>query len=112
MVSLFSDFRIGAVDTTATSLQWIIVNLVKYSQIQEKLFMEISGEVDRFGVGGRICPCYGLAMIHHLEYFVANLIWKSKWKAVDGDGFDISEKEELTLVMKNPLHAQISQRSR
>ncbi|PRQ60117.1 putative cytochrome P450 [Rosa chinensis] len=37
-----------------------------------------------FGAGRRICPASGLAMLH-LEYFVANLVWRFEWKAVDGD---------------------------
>lgn len=62
-----------------------------------------------FGVGRRICPGYGLAMLH-LEYFVANLILNFEWKAVAGDDIDLSEKQEFTVVMKNPLKAQISSR--
>ncbi|KAF2288039.1 hypothetical protein GH714_004042 [Hevea brasiliensis] len=62
-----------------------------------------------FGVGRRICPGYGLAMLH-LEYFVANLVWNFKWMAADGDEVDLSEKQEFTVVMKNPLKAQISPR--
>ncbi|KAG5222116.1 cytochrome P450 [Salix suchowensis] len=62
-----------------------------------------------FGVGRRMCPGYGLAMLI-LEYFVANLIWSFEWKAVDGDGVDLSEKQEFTMVMKNPLQVQISPR--
>ncbi|KAL3584102.1 hypothetical protein D5086_015163 [Populus alba] len=41
-----------------------------------------------FGAGRRICPAYGLAILH-LEYFVANLIWRFEWKAVDGDDVDL-----------------------
>ncbi|KAJ8762715.1 hypothetical protein K2173_012207 [Erythroxylum novogranatense] len=59
-----------------------------------------------FGVGRRICPGYVLAMLH-LEYFVANLIWKFEWKAVDGDEVDLSEKQQFTTVMKNPLKANL-----
>ncbi|KAJ8762724.1 hypothetical protein K2173_012216 [Erythroxylum novogranatense] len=59
-----------------------------------------------FGVGRRICPGYGLAMLH-LEYFVANLIWKFEWKAVEGDEVDLSEKQQFTTVMKNPLKANL-----
>ncbi|XP_021727958.1 cytochrome P450 89A2-like [Chenopodium quinoa] len=62
-----------------------------------------------FGAGRRICPGRGLALLH-LEYFVANLIWKFEWTAVDGNEVDLSEKQEFTIVMKNPLHAQISPR--
>ncbi|KAJ6413570.1 hypothetical protein OIU84_006377 [Salix udensis] len=209
MVTLCSEFLNGGTDTTSTALQWIMANLVKYPQIQEKLFIEIKGVVrdgeenieedelqkmpylkavileglrrhppshfvlphavtedvvlDKyvipkdgtvnfmvaemgwdpkvwedpmafkperfldgggetfdiagrreikmmpFGAGRRICPGHGLAMLH-LEYFVANLIWKFEWKAVEGDDVDLSEGEEFTVVMKNPLQAQICPR--
>ncbi|XP_042490699.1 cytochrome P450 89A2-like [Macadamia integrifolia] len=62
-----------------------------------------------FGVGRRICPGLGLASLH-LEYFVANLVREFKWMAVDGDDVDLSEKQEFTIVMKNPLRAHISTR--
>ncbi|EEF38408.1 cytochrome P450 89A2 [Ricinus communis] len=62
-----------------------------------------------FGVGRRICPGYGLALLH-LEYFVANLVWNFQWKAIDGDDIDLSEKQQFTIVMKNPLQAHISPR--
>lgn len=62
-----------------------------------------------FGAGRRVCPGSGLAMLH-LEYFVANLVWHFEWRAVDGDDVDLSEKQEFTMVMKNPLRAQISPR--
>ncbi|OMO88808.1 Cytochrome P450 [Corchorus capsularis] len=64
-----------------------------------------------FGVGRRICPGLGLAMLH-LEYFVANLVWKFEWKAVDGDEVSLEEKQEFTVVMKTPLQAQIYPRIR
>ncbi|XVF30571.1 hypothetical protein REPUB_Repub16aG0069700 [Reevesia pubescens] len=64
-----------------------------------------------FGVGRRICPGLGLALLH-LEYFAANLIWKFEWKAMDGDEISLEEKLEFTLVMKNPLRAHISPRKR
>ncbi|CAK7344117.1 unnamed protein product [Dovyalis caffra] len=64
-----------------------------------------------FGVGRRMCPGYGLALLH-LEYFVANLVWNFKWTAVDGDDVDLSEKQEFTVVMKNPLEAHLTPRER
>ncbi|OMP00027.1 Cytochrome P450 [Corchorus olitorius] len=64
-----------------------------------------------FGAGRRICPGLGLAMLH-LEYFVANLVWKFEWKAVDGDEVSLEEKQEFTVVMKTPLQAQIYPRKR
>ncbi|KAF3444112.1 hypothetical protein FNV43_RR13802 [Rhamnella rubrinervis] len=60
-----------------------------------------------FGVGRRICPGSALAMLH-LEYFVANLVLKFQWTAADE--VDLSEKQEFTVVMKNPLQASISPR--
>ena len=62
-----------------------------------------------FGAGRRICPGLGLAMLH-LEYFVANLVWYYEWKGVEGEEVDLSEKQEFTVVMKNPLKARISPR--
>ena len=62
-----------------------------------------------FGAGRRICPGFNLAMLH-LEYFVANLVWNFDWKVPDGETVDLSEKQEFTIVMKNPLHAHITSR--
>ena len=59
-----------------------------------------------FGAGRRMCPGYGLAMLH-LEYFVANFVWNFEWKAVSGDEVDMSEKLQFTMVMKNPLKVHI-----
>ena len=41
IVTLSSEFLSGGTDTTATSLQWIMANLVKAPKIQAKLFHEI-----------------------------------------------------------------------
>ncbi|XP_004503696.1 cytochrome P450 89A2-like [Cicer arietinum] len=62
-----------------------------------------------FGVGRRICPGYNLALLH-LEYFVANLVWNFDWKLPEGGHVDLSEKQEFTVVMKNPLQVHISSR--
>ncbi|XP_027183808.1 cytochrome P450 89A2-like [Coffea eugenioides] len=59
-----------------------------------------------FGAGRRMCPGYGLALLH-LEYFVANFVWNFEWKAIDEVGVDLSEKQEFTVVMRNPLLARI-----
>ncbi|WRX23062.1 Cytochrome P450 - like 10 [Theobroma cacao] len=45
IVTLCSEFFTGGTDTTATSLQWIMANLVKYQHIQDKLFEEIKGVI-------------------------------------------------------------------
>ncbi|XP_062107878.1 cytochrome P450 89A9-like [Humulus lupulus] len=64
-----------------------------------------------FGAGRRICPGYGLAILH-LEYFVANLVWMFEWNKVnDDDDVDLSEKQEFTVVMKNPLQVRLSPRT-
>ncbi|KAG2312512.1 hypothetical protein Bca4012_027060 [Brassica carinata] len=41
IVSLCSEFLNGGTDTTATALQWIMANLVKNTEIQERLYEEI-----------------------------------------------------------------------
>ncbi|KAJ4707582.1 putative Cytochrome P450 [Melia azedarach] len=62
-----------------------------------------------FGAGRRICPGLDLAILD-LEYFVANLVWKFEWNAVDDD-VDLSEKVEFTITgMKKPLRARVSPR--
>ncbi|XP_077248197.1 cytochrome P450 89A2-like [Tasmannia lanceolata] len=205
MVTLCSELLDGGTDTTSTTLQWIMANLVKHQEIQKKLFEEIKwviGEEEKdtikeddlqkmpylkavimeglrrhppghfvlphavseeisidgyvipkgttvnflvmeigldravwndpmefrperflegeevditgsremkmipFGLGRRICPGMGLAILH-LEYFVANLVREFEWKAKDGEEVDLSEKQEFTIVMKNPLRAII-----
>ena len=55
-----------------------------------------------------MCPGYNLAMVH-LEYFVANLVWNFQWEATN-DEVDLSEVQEFTVVMKNPLQVRISPR--
>ncbi|KDP39558.1 hypothetical protein JCGZ_02578 [Jatropha curcas] len=45
IVSLCSELLNVGTDTTSTALQWIIANLVKYPEIQEKVFVEIKGVV-------------------------------------------------------------------
>jgi len=62
-----------------------------------------------FGAGRRICPGYNLALLH-LEYFVANLVWNFEWKIPEGGDVDLSEKQEFTVVMKNPLQVHLSPR--
>ncbi|KAJ8498690.1 hypothetical protein OPV22_009242 [Ensete ventricosum] len=59
-----------------------------------------------FGAGRRICPGLGLALLH-LQYFVANLVRRFEWKAVEGEEVDLSEKVEFAVVMKNPLRARV-----
>ncbi|OAY62629.1 Cytochrome P450 89A2, partial [Ananas comosus] len=64
-----------------------------------------------FGAGRRMCPGYGLAMLH-LEYFVSNLVWEFEWKAIEGEEIDMSEKLDFTVVMKTPLRARILSRGK
>ncbi|KAJ0013238.1 hypothetical protein Pint_20913 [Pistacia integerrima] len=64
-----------------------------------------------FGAGRRICPGMSLAILH-LEYFVANLVWRFEWKCVDGEDVDMEEKLEFSIVMKNPLQAHVFPRLR
>ncbi|KAL2344292.1 hypothetical protein Fmac_005577 [Flemingia macrophylla] len=59
-----------------------------------------------FGAGRRACPAHILAM-HHLQYFVANLVWNFEWKAFDEGNVDLSTKQEFTVVMKHPLRARV-----
>lgn len=64
-----------------------------------------------FGVGKRICPGLGLALLH-LEYFVANLVLEFEWGAVAGVGVDLAERPEFTVTMERPLRARVERRGR
>ena len=72
--------------------------------------MDITGSKEikmmPFGAGRRICPGYGLALLH-LACFVANLVREFEWKAVEGEEVDLAEDFEFMVIMKNPLRAQI-----
>ncbi|WCJ27743.1 Cytochrome P450 superfamily protein [Euphorbia peplus] len=43
IVSLCSEFLTSGAETTSTALEWIMANIVKYPEIQNKLFNEIKG---------------------------------------------------------------------
>ncbi|XP_043691763.1 cytochrome P450 89A2-like [Telopea speciosissima] len=45
IVSLCSEFLNAGTDTTSTALQWIMANLVKHQEIQEKLYTEIKSVI-------------------------------------------------------------------
>ncbi|GMP35167.1 hypothetical protein CsSME_00007729 [Camellia sinensis var. sinensis] len=47
MLSLCSEFINGDTDTHTTTLQWVMANLVKHQEVQEKLYREISAMVKR-----------------------------------------------------------------
>ncbi|RWR87821.1 cytochrome P450 89A2 [Cinnamomum micranthum f. kanehirae] len=210
MVSLCSEFLSAGADTTSTSLEWIIANLVKHQDMQQKLVEELVGVVGEeaekveeedlnellylkavimeglrrhppghfvlphavsedvtfegyvipkgtmvnftvadigrdekvweepmafrperfldsgenvditgsreikmmpFGAGRRMCPGLNLAMLH-LEYFVANMMREFEWKTVEGEEVYLTEKQEVTIVMKKPLKAKITHRRR
>ncbi|KAJ8559671.1 hypothetical protein K7X08_003729 [Anisodus acutangulus] len=148
IVSLCSEFLTGGTETTSTSLQWIMANLVKYPSIQEKLCQEISEVVNRKnskpkGVeeedvekmpylkavileGLRRHPPGHILQPHKvteevelngyvipkdatINFMVADMNMDTK--AVDGNGVDLYEKLEFTVMMKNPLRARIRPRA-
>ncbi|CAL1407857.1 unnamed protein product [Linum trigynum] len=45
ILSLSSEFLSAGTDTTTTALEWVMANLVKYPQVQKKLFREIESVV-------------------------------------------------------------------
>jgi cytochrome P450 len=64
-----------------------------------------------FGCGRRICPGMDLAL-KHVHLILARWIHTFKWTTVNpGENVDFSDQIEFTLVMTNPLHARIQERS-
>uniref|UniRef100_A0A0C9S6Z1 TSA: Wollemia nobilis Ref_Wollemi_Transcript_14115_1857 transcribed RNA sequence n=1 Tax=Wollemia nobilis TaxID=56998 RepID=A0A0C9S6Z1_9CONI len=205
LVTLCSEFINGGTDTTSTTMQWLMANLVKHPHIQAKLYDEIVvvagkekpvedddlsrmpyleavvketlrrhppgmfvlphavteacalggyvipagatvnfcvGEMGNdprvwenpadfvperflgvdvdmtgskeikmmpFGAGRRICPGWGLAILH-MELIVGRLVQKFKWECKPGETVELDEKQEFTTVMKNPLQAVVKER--
>ncbi|XP_050232143.1 cytochrome P450 89A9-like [Mercurialis annua] len=207
LVSLCSEFINGGTDTSTTTLQWVMANLVKKQEIQDKLLQEIKNTTEAdsykeieeeevkkmaylkaviletlrrhppghfilpravtkdtkfdgydipkdaivnftvaemawdpkvwedpmefkperfmnegvafdvkgireikmmpFGAGRRVCPAISIATLH-LQYFVANLVRDFEWKEGNGYQVDLSETQEFTMVMKNPLRVSIT----
>ncbi|KAG9455267.1 hypothetical protein H6P81_008171 [Aristolochia fimbriata] len=90
------------------------------TEFKPERFLEINKDVDLtatreitmmpFGAGRRSCPGLGVAMLH-LQYFTANLVRGFKWTAKQGTSeIDLSEKQEVGVVMKHPLEAVLVRR--
>lgn len=47
IISLCAEFLNGIVHSTVVVMQWTMANIVKYPEIQEKLYTEIDGSMDR-----------------------------------------------------------------
>ncbi|GJN01370.1 hypothetical protein PR202_ga18635 [Eleusine coracana subsp. coracana] len=67
-----------------------------------------------FGVGRRICPSLGLAVLD-LEYFVANLVREFEWRMVTdcdngNNGVNLAERPEFTVTMDRLLRARVARR--
>ncbi|GMQ02544.1 hypothetical protein CsSME_00048717 [Camellia sinensis var. sinensis] len=78
---------------------------------EEKMVFDIKGATEikmmPFGAGRRVCPAITLALLHQ-KYFVANLVRDFKWTSEGGEEVDLSEKQDFTMVMKNPLQVHIT----
>ncbi|XWS65003.1 hypothetical protein CRYUN_Cryun05aG0053400 [Craigia yunnanensis] len=68
MASLCSEFLNAGTDTTSTALQWIMANLVKYKNFQDKLYREIKGIV---GEGAKMVKEDDL---HKMSYLKADIL--------------------------------------
>ncbi|CAL4997265.1 unnamed protein product [Urochloa decumbens] len=59
-----------------------------------------------FGAGRRICPGIDAALLH-LQWFVANLVTEFEWSQVPGEAVDFAERQEMSVVMRQPLRAKV-----
>ncbi|XP_068636127.1 cytochrome P450 89A2-like [Aristolochia californica] len=86
----------------------------KPERFMEKEAVDITGtreiKMMPFGVGRRICPGLGVAMLH-LEWFVANLVREFEWKTKKGEEVDLTERIEFTTIMENPVNVVLHRRS-
>ncbi|WRX24748.1 Cytochrome P450 - like 10 [Theobroma cacao] len=141
IVTLCAEFLNAGTYPTSTALQWIMANLVKYPLIQEKLYMEIKGVVGDAAEEVKEDDLHKMPYLkavileglrrHPPAHFLFHGVTEDRWDwtrrfgkipwrsnrkgsyvAKDGDDVDLSEKEEFTFVMKNPLQACIYSRPR
>ncbi|CAN7036886.1 unnamed protein product [Brassica oleracea var. botrytis] len=63
-----------------------------------------------FGIGRRICPGLGMAIVH-VELMVARMVQEFEWrKNPPESGVDFAGKLVFAVVMKNPLRAMVKAR--
>ncbi|CAH9148701.1 unnamed protein product [Cuscuta epithymum] len=63
-----------------------------------------------FGVGRRICPGLGMATVH-VNLMLARMVQEFEWSVYpENTKVDLSDKFEFTVVLKNPLRAQVKPR--
>ncbi|CAM6091956.1 unnamed protein product [Calypogeia fissa] len=64
-----------------------------------------------FGAGRRICPGMNLAL-KHVHLIIARMVQSFEWSSPNpGEDVDFAEKLEFNVIMVNPLHARIKERS-
>uniref|UniRef100_A0A7N0UG91 Cytochrome P450 n=1 Tax=Kalanchoe fedtschenkoi TaxID=63787 RepID=A0A7N0UG91_KALFE len=109
----------GTINFMTTEMGWDPEVWEDPMEFKPERFLKKNGEVEfdmtgskeikmmPFGAGRRMCPAYQLARLH-LEYFTANLVARFRWTAV-GE-VSLEEKQEITIVMKHPLHARLELR--
>ncbi|XP_044953805.1 cytochrome P450 89A2-like [Hordeum vulgare subsp. vulgare] len=59
-----------------------------------------------FGAGRRMCPGIDVSLLH-VNLLLATMVTAFQWSEVPGEPVDFTDKLELTMVMKRPLHAKV-----
>ncbi|CAN1747945.1 Geraniol 8-hydroxylase [Linum perenne] len=99
---LFLDLFVAGTDTTSSTLEWAIVELLRNPKTFTKAREELNLTI---GKGGRrICPGLPLAM-RMLHMMLGSLIHSFDWKLEDGESLDMEEKFGITLQKAKPLVA-------
>ncbi|GLJ19327.1 hypothetical protein SUGI_0347970 [Cryptomeria japonica] len=108
------DLFVAGMETTATSMEWVITALIKHPWVAKKLQEEIDSIVGKermefdmlpFGTGRRGCPGWHMA-IGQISFVLPQLWHCFDWR-LEGDPADLDMDEEigLTVARKNHLFA-------
>ncbi|XVF49764.1 hypothetical protein PTKIN_Ptkin04bG0040400 [Pterospermum kingtungense] len=130
--AIIPDMYVGGTETTATTIEWMMAELLKHPNIMKKMQQERdpnwwgkpkdfvperfeNSSVDfkgqdfhfiPFGFGRKGCPRMPFAVLS-IQYVVANLLYWFDWKLQAGENvenLDMSELYGLTVSKKVPLH--------
>ncbi|KAK4835089.1 hypothetical protein QYF36_005091 [Acer negundo] len=111
MKAILQDMFVGGTDTTSTTLEWAMAELVNHPNIMKNAQEEVDYKglhfhLIPFGAGRRGCPGipFGVAAV---EYTLANILYWFDWKlpggAIDHEKLDMTEVYGLTVPKKFPL---------
>ncbi|CAI0476833.1 unnamed protein product [Linum tenue] len=95
------DSMIGGTDTTSTTIEWTMAELMQHPDAMQKVHKELDEVIGR--TGRRVCP--GIPMAEKmLNYILASLLHSFEWKLAHGSTeVDLTDKFGIVVKLEKPL---------